>query len=443
MRFAALSRALLPALAAAATLCAADFRAGAGKSDIRTSSEMWPVDGFTSEHDALAVRVLLLDDGRARFAIAVLDQTSLNDGTISFTKGRLKELAAVPPDNTIVIASHTFSAPHAFGGGGRGPEPSPGTVAYSKAIDAAVESAARQALASLQPARIGFGAGKQDIAVNRDVPTPRGWWLGADAAGFSDTALPVIRIDAVNGKPLAVLLNAAVQPSIMDHSENKDGSKPVTADLAGAATHFVEQRYGGNTVAFFLVGAAGDQAPVFQGNRYVLNSDGSTSRIDIHEAGFTLVDLIGERLGSETIQAAESIRPDAAPSIEIWRRSVQVPSQAGSRGLPTEPVLSYTYQPGPEVEAPVVLMRIGDIALVGIRPELAAGVGAEIKAKSPFAHTIVVTMVDGGAKYMPTADSYERFTYEARNSSYGRGAAETLAAGVISLLKQMKEAAGK
>jgi neutral ceramidase len=238
-----------------------------------------------------------------------------------------------------------------------------------------------------------------------------------------------------------VLINEAVQPSIMDHSENKDGSKPVTADIAGAATRFVEQQYGGSMVAMFLIGAAGDQAPIFQGNRYVLNGDGGTSRVDIHEAGFTLVDLIGERLGSETLQVSEGIKATAAPAIQVWRRTLKVPSQDQSKGLPTEPVMSYTYQPGPEIEVPVVLMRIGDIILVGLQAELAASVGAQLKANSPFPHTIVVTMVDGGAKYMPDAKSYERFTYEARNSRYARGAAELTAADIDRLLKEMKQSA--
>ena len=65
--------------------------------------------------------------------------------------------------------------------------------------------------------------------------------------------------------------------------------------------------------------------------------------------------------------------------------------------------MSYDYRPGPEIDVPIVLMRIGDIALVGLQAELAASVGAQIKANSPFPHTIVVTMVDGGAKYMPDA----------------------------------------
>lgn len=84
-------------------------------------------------------------------------------------------------------------------------------------------------------------------------------------------------------------------------------------------------------------------------------------------------------------------------------------------------------------------MRIGDIAIVGLQAELAASAGAQLKANSPFPHTMVVTMVDGGAKYMPDAQSYERFTYEARNSRYARGAAELTASGIDSLLKEMKQ----
>jgi neutral ceramidase len=439
-----LSALLMRAMLFAVTVSAvapAEFRAGAGKSDIHTSADMWPVDGFTSQHDPLAVRVLLLDDSRTRAAIVVVDQTSISEGSIAKIKALLTKLTGISTENTIVVASHTFSAPHVSSGpppGGHAPQ-SPETVAFAKAIDAAVETATTQAKDAMQPAKVGFGLGTSDVSVNRDVLTPRGWWLGGNAAGFSDTSLSVVRIDSIDGKPLAVLINEAVQSSIMDHSVNKDGTKPVTADIAGAATRFVEQQYGGSTVAMFLVGAAGDQAPIFQGNRYVLNQDGSTSRVDIHEAGFTLVDLIGERLGSETLQVSEGITATAVPTIQVWRRSLKVPSQAGSKGLPAGPVMSYAYQLGPQVEVPVVLMRVGDIALVGLQAELAASVGAQLKANSPFPHTIVVTMVDGGAKYMPDAKSYERFTYEARNSGYARGAAEQTASDIDNLLREMKQ----
>lgn len=45
-------------------------------------------------------------------------------------------------------------------------------------------------------------------------------------------------------------------------------------------------------------------------------------------------------------------------------------------------------------------------------------------------------MVDGAAKYLPDARSYDRYTYEARSSPSARGAAEAAAAAIVSLLRR-------
>lgn len=47
------------------------------------------------------------------------------------------------------------------------------------------------------------------------------------------------------------------------------------------------------------------------------------------------------------------------------------------------------------------------------------------------------TMVDSGAKYPPEAESYDRFTYEARNLPYAPVAAEELAGVIVARLKRM------
>ncbi len=91
----------------------ADFRAGAGKSEIQTTPDMWPLEGLTSQHDPLTVRVLLMDDNKARTAIVVLEQPSISDGTIAGVKASLTKLAGVSPENAIVLGTHTTSAPHA------------------------------------------------------------------------------------------------------------------------------------------------------------------------------------------------------------------------------------------------------------------------------------------------------------------------------------------
>jgi neutral ceramidase len=461
------------------TAYAAEFRAGAGRSEIEITPDMLPLEGLTAQHDPLSVRVLITDDGHQRHAIVVLEQPSVSGGTITGVKASLTKIAKVSAEDAIVVGTHTTSAPHANMGGpggppgagngapggagglppggapgaGAGPGPGagaganpfqgPGAAAFAKALEAATERAITQANASLRPAKVGYGVGATDINVNRDLPTPNGWAFGSNPSGFSDHSVPVLRIDGADGKPVALLMNVAVRSVVMDGSlDNADNTKAITSDLAGAAAHYVEHWYGGNTVALFIMGAAVDQAPVLEANRYVLNTDGSLTRVDLHSAGFTLLDLEGERLGADVIRASESIKATAKPTVAIERSWLKVPSQGRAGGAPSNsPVLSYTYAAGPDIDFAVVLMRIGDVAIVGVQPELGSIVGAKIKEQSPFPNTMVAVMVDGGAKYMVDADSYDHFSNEARGSQFAKDAAAVATAGIEQQLKQLKGAA--
>ena len=53
---------------------------------------------------------------------------------------------------------------------------------------------------------------------------------------------------------------------------------------------------------------------------------------------------------------------------------------------------------------------LGNVALVGVRPELSCQTGLNIKEQSPFPETMVLTMVNGGTKYMPDRGTYDRIT---------------------------------
>lgn len=434
------SLAWLPRLGHGASAPAA-FKAGAGRADVVFARELFALDGFDAQHDPLAVRVLLLDDGRLRLGIAVVDLTSIPDETVASMKALLTDITGVPAANAILCASHTFSAPHVFPADQvPGDTDATRNTACLNAFMAALDAAARQALASLQPARLGSGSGSsKQVNVNRDLQTPYGWWLGADEAGFVDPHLGVLRVDALDGRPLAVLMNFAVQSSIMDGSRLATGERLISADLAGAAASHVEAHYGHGAVALFLVGAAGDQAPLLQANRPVVHGDGSAGHVDLQEAGLALLPLLGRRLGEDVLRITEGLRMEAAPTLALRRASVSVPSQEFSpRNRAVGPVTSFQYAPAKPRQMPLVLMRIGQLCLVGMQPELGACLGASIRAGSPFAQTMVVTMVDGAAKYMPDASSYDRFTYEARSSPFGRGAGEAAVAAIIGQLKHMR-----
>lgn len=431
---------LHPLLALSAVTKGGTFSAGASRQEVFFAKQLFPLDQFAAQHDPLAVRVLLLDNRSEKIAFAVIDLTSISGGTVAAMKAIIGKITGISAANTLICASHSFSTPHVF------PVdhlPAGTDLGHNNAVLQAYENALRSAtlnaFKNMKPASLGFGTGISRVGINRDIETPHGWWLGSNDAGFTDTELGVIRINGADGNPLAVLMNYAVQSSVLDGSTLKDGTQLLSADLAGAASRHVESYFGGDAVALFLVGAAGDQSPYLQANRHVVNQDGSVGRIDIHDEGFTLLSLLGERLGNDAIAVTRKIATGSTEKLQVHRISVDVTSQTFTpENKPVGPVTAFNYASGAKVAVPIVLTFLGDTVIVGLQAELAAVAGANIRAQSPYPHTIVNTMVDGAAKYMPDAQSYDRFTYEARNSPYAKGSAEAVTRAIINELKRIK-----
>lgn len=417
----------------------AGLNAGAGKATIDLPASLLPIDRFTALLDPLEVRVLALDDGHSKAVIALIDQTSLGGQDLDAMKAVVAKATGASPDHVLVVASHTFSAPHMFAanpppGMNTDPDETARARLYRSNALNALEQAATQAARASTPATLRFGNGISHVAVNRNVETPEGWWLGANEAGYSDGTVAVLRLEGADHRTIAALINYAVQSSVMDQTGGPDGSKAVSADVAGATMRRVENKLGG--VGLFLTGAAGDQAPAYTARRYSYGADGRPGMINLGAAGYPLVALQGERLGDAALGAATV--PVAPALIGLSHGKVTLNTQERPRQLAQlKPSRDYKYQISGKADAPFTLLTLGDVALVGVQVELSAATGAWIRAHSPYRHTIVATMVDGAAKYLPDAQSYQRMTYQAMNSSYGPGSAEVMARAIVGQLGHM------
>jgi len=358
---------------------------------------------------------------------------------VAALKAKLAEATGADAKNIWVIASHTFSAPHMFG---NRPGSDEHIARYRDVVESAVTEAASLAASRLQPALLGYGTGRSDVNVNRNVEMADGWWLGANDAGASDKTVATVSIEGADKQTIAILANYAVQSAVMNQTGGAGGGKGVTADLGGAAVRAVEQAYGGNTVALFLTGAAGDQVPDYTAQRNLYDRQGHFRMIDMGADGYSLADLQGERLGTEIVRIASAISPSKPASVlSVGAGAISLDAQERPRNLQQiKPTRSYTYPVSGKADAPFSILRIGDVALVGVQVELNAATGAEIKRRSPFRNTFVVTMVNGAAKYMPDAEGYRHFTYQAMNSSYGPGSAELLTGSIVAELRRMKTA---
>ena len=449
----------------------AEFLAGAGKSEIVLPEPLLPGrENFVRVLDPIYVRVVLLQAQR-RAALVSLELTSLMGGTDTL-KQLVSSLTGADPDYIWITVSHTFSAPHiqvseAGGPGGpggpkgpgggpggpggpQGPGGAPGgpggmpamspeeqaqSDAMSEALTAAVTAAAEEAARTLRPAAIGTGSGQCMVNTGRDVLTRDGWWTGEGSEAFADHTLTVLRLDDAAGVPIAVVYNFAVQSSVLDHAEMPDGGCVVTGDLAGRASACAETRYPGS-VALFLCGAAGDQAPRQKGSAAILQPDGSLRTVERGETGFAILRDLGAEFGKDLCETIASIETAAAvPEILAVSRYFSVPAKVMPDRSEVKARHSMDYVSAGSTQTNVDLLRIGDIALIGVKPELSASVGQAIREQSPAACTMVATMVNGGAKYMADRLAFQRCTYAAQNGPFAEGAAELLAEHALAMLQ--------
>jgi neutral ceramidase len=415
------------------------LRASAARAPIGLPDALFPTEGLLGVHDTLHARVLLLDSGQ-RVALVSVELTSLPEEQVTLLREAVGQNAGLPAENVWMCVTHTLSAPHFV------PEKMCKTSAdrqkngqLSAALFAAVRDASLRASARLAPARLGHGSGPCDVNVNRDVWTSDGWWLGRDEVGFSDKTLAVLRFETSYGSPIALLFCHPVRPAVTERPPGSDEPGLVTADLAGAASALVEQEYGGEVTALFFMGAAGDQAPA-------LADEGSWSTakdrgVPPENAGnraHALAESIGARLGAEVVRLSNSIKcqPCAVP-IVVDRAQVELAGQEMIQTQLLRPSKRLVFASGQPRSEQVEVVRIGDIALVGVRPELSCRTGVDIRQRSPLPATLVLTMVNGAAKYMAEDLAYERITYEAMNSPFARGSAEVLADKAVGLLQDM------
>ena len=420
---------------------------GAAREAVAIDPAMLPLDGFGFSYDPLQVRVMVLAQGDRRIALAAVDQTSLSQEVLGDMKKVVGAATGAPADNILIIATHTFSAPHWFGSGP--PPPGLSTTAeerdrgqrYAASLEAALDRAAREATAALRPASMRVAMGSSDVNVNRNVETADGWWLGADDKGFSDKSLSIVSFEATDGRPIAILCNYAVQSAVMNQSRGATNMKGITSDLGGATAGFIERSYGGSATAFFLTGAAGDQVPRYVALRNDRDKEGHLHPVDLGDRGYPLVEVQAAHLGGDAVATAQAAKPvPLSPLPDIVQGSVTLDAQSRPTSLQSiRPTHSYAFQTSGKVEAPFWILRVGDVALVGVQAELSAATGAYIRAHSPFAHTLVVTMVNGAAKYMPEADAYRQITYEAMNSPFARGSAEAFSQQIVSTLNTLAQ----
>ncbi len=379
---------------------AQNLRAGVSRVDITPplGVDLWgyfdrsgPANG---KLDPLFARVLVLDDGRKSVAVITLDLgRSFGPPQIAWLRDKARRQHGVA--EVMLIASHTHSGPMIDDSYDDG-VPEWEQRALEKIADAIGE-----AVAKLKTARIDAGLGQATIGHNRRVVQSDGsvkmLWRNSSGqqTGMIDPTVGVIRVDDVNGNPMAILVNYACHPVIFGPDNLR-----YSADFPGAMAKLVESSFDDKPICFFLQGAPGDINPMLDKTPLAENAD-------------ALKIEVGEQLGREVVRVAKTIKAEIPANPEIaflseelrFRNRWDLDSMRQMLTLAFPPALAKRYQRyiTPEIVTPVTTLVINkQIALVGLAGEPFVGLQLLLKSRSPLPMTFLTGYTNGYYGYFPT-----------------------------------------
>lgn len=447
------------------------FRAGAAISSITpkigTSINGGMQDRTTLHvHDDTHARSLVLDDGLTKLAIVTLDLCMAYRETIDKAKLRAHEFTAIPVENMLVSATHTHSAGTACSVFQSDPDPAYLTFLEERAADAII-----RAHNNLEPAKIGWGTGQEPGQVfNRrwkmkpgaDLTNPFGGedqvrmnpGIGnpdlLEPAGPTDPELPVVAVQSIDGKPIALMANYSL------HYVGGTGNGEISADYFGMFADKVKQMIG-----------ADHQSPSF----VAMMSNGSSGDINNIDFGgeapapmpaYAKMETVANTLAAEAFKVYQHIQfkdwvPLAVvqkeinlgvrkPGAEELERAEKIMSEAKGPHMVSreeiyarETVLMNDYPDSKSIL--LQAMQLGDLAITAIPCEVFVEIGLEIKEKSPFRQTFSVSLANGYHGYLPTPEHHALGGYEtwrARSSYLEVDASRKITDNLLELLGQLK-----
>jgi hypothetical protein len=242
----------------------------------------------------------VLDDGTTQAVVVCLDVGGASAALVSGIRELIRDGLGVEGTNVLVGASHNH---HTQG-------------QVTNDLAARVYRAVKQAWESRVLVKAGAGVGREPrITMNRRLLLSDGrrWTIRranpsppdheVEGLGPVDPEIGVLRLDRMDGRPLAVLYVFA------GHAYGGVPSAGVTADFPGFASSVLEEALGHDAVALFLQGAAGDITPV----RYK----------DVDAPPPT--EQLGTQLGLSTLKAVNRIRARENAGLGFVSRTVQLP----------------------------------------------------------------------------------------------------------------------
>jgi len=446
-------------------LSAEIFRAGAHQVDISPEKLPVIVNAMFTERsasnvvDRLYAKSLVLDDGRSRVALCVVDTCLMPRDLIDRAKDIAARTTGIPTDKMCISATHTHSAPSAMGCLGSRVD-----ADYAAALPAKIAEAIIGAVKNLEPARIGWAVvddwehtfnrrwirrpdrmltdpfGEQNVRAHMHPGHESPDVVGP--SGPVDPGLSVLAVQSLDGRALALLAN---------YSQHYYESPLLSSDYYGRFARHIEKLLNAQNgappfVGMMSQGTSGDLMWMDYGSpRRQIGYDAYAREVAerVYSAyqSITWHEWVPLRM-AERILALGCRAPDEKRL--SW--ALEIAAKLDGRLPQTLPEIyageAIALHERQKAELRLQALRIGDLGIAAIPNEVFAITGLKLKAQSPLQPTFNIELANGADGYIPPPEQHKLggyTTWPARTAGLELQAEPRIVETVLSLLEEVAE----
>lgn len=245
-----------------------------------------------------------------------------------------------------------------------------------------------------------------------------------------DQELTVTRIDLVDGKPLAAMINWTAHPTIMDEHDMW-----VSGGWPGYLQRELEAWIGNDVIAMYYNGAEGNQSVIAES----------------HGSHYEQAEYYGREMARHSLSLYEKIVPKPNPIFQYDLQKIDLPplkahpnfmqtggeeyqlNEAQIQGLLQQVFPTYTYIP---------VLQLGDLMIVGAPGELFAEIGLNIKSqikKTGIPCPVIGGLANEWVSYIMPEEEYHQGGYESSMSFYGPNLGSIIQKSMIQTAKNIQQ----
>jgi hypothetical protein len=364
----------------------------------------------------LFARAMVFEQGKTRFAIVNVD----NLGWTSILGNKSRALIkGIAPENVLIGATHTHSAPDAYGF----PDMSGKSHADLTYLDWCVQQiadAVNEATSKLQPAtlKVAMDEAKGKIAYNYYAPA------------LYDPRCGIIQAIATTGtqagKPIATLVNYAVHPEVLGSDRGI-----LSPDMIGPLYQRIESTIGG--LALFMNGAQGGMVTADTRLEYGKEGQGQKEANTWEECI-----RIGELLADEAMRIVAKAPVLDKPLLYCTSREIEFPIESEiMQYILSHSPLKYEGKKENYISTRLNLLNIGPAQILTVPGEALPNVGYYVKRNMATKMPFLFGLTNDAFGYMLAKvdfNSFKRYEYVSR-TSLGEMTAEIYMDQAIKLVK--------